>query len=244
MAEPDRQAHAILERDSRISKADKIVALLPDLDLASCRRILEIGCGSGVISSRLAEVAPNAEVHAVDVKDNRIEFAGYHFSIVEGTHLPFPDHHFDLVISNHVIEHVGNHEAQLEHLREIARVLLPAGVGYLAVPNKWRLVEPHYRLPLLSWLPQSIADAWVRRTRRGQYYDCVPLSARSAERLFDEGHLLHQDITIPALRATLDIEHPHSPVTPWVRRFVPDGLLKLTMPVIPTLIYRLKRQPA
>ena len=244
MAKADRQPHAILERDSRISKADKIVALLPDLDLSRCHRILEIGCGSGVIASRLAEVAPQAQVHAVDVKDNRIEHAGFHFSVVDGTGLPFPEDHFDLVISNHVIEHVGDHDAQIDHLREIARVLQPSGIGYLAVPNKWRLVEPHYRLPLLSWLPQSLADAWVRRTRRGDYYDCVPLSAGSAQRLFDESQLQHEDITIAALRATLDIEHPDSLVTSWVRRFLPDSVLKLGMPVIPTLIYRLTRRPA
>jgi SAM-dependent methyltransferase len=241
MGDNSRRPHAVLERESRISKADKMVTLLPEFDFSRCTRILEIGCGSGVIASRLSEIAPQAEVHAVDVSDNRIESSGFTFAIVEGTQLPFPDNHFDLVISNHVIEHVGDRSEQVKHLREIARTLSPSGIGYLAVPNKWRLVEPHYRLPFLSWLPQKIADLWIRILRRGAFYDCVPLSSRSAVRLFDESGVYQRDITIAALRATLEIEHAESVVTKLVRNHVPDWMLQLSKPVIPTLIYLLRK---
>ena len=78
---------------------------------------------------------------AVDVVDERISDNGYAFQQVSGTQLPFPDQQFDVVISNHVIEHVGEREQKLEHLTEIARVLRPDGMDYLAVPNRWRLVE-------------------------------------------------------------------------------------------------------
>lgn len=241
MSEHARLPHAILDRDSRIQKADKIAMLLKDVDLARCRRILEIGCGSGIIAARLAELAPQAIVQAVDVADNRIVFSGFEFAIVKGTDLPFRSEQFDLVISNHVIEHVGSHLDQLEHLREIARVLSPSGVGYLAVPNKWRLIEPHYHLPLLSWLPQKIADYWVQKSGRGAYYDCAPLSCGSALQLFEEGGLAATDITLPALRATLEVEHPQAIATR-VARLLPDVFLGFSKPIIPTLIYLLKKQ--
>src|SRR3546814_9833619 len=67
--------------------------------------------------------------------------------------LPFADDSFDVVLSNHVIEHVGEQPEQLAHLSELRRVLTPGGIGYLAVPNRWMLVEPHYRLAFLSWWP-------------------------------------------------------------------------------------------
>lgn len=240
----ERQSHVYLERDSRVIKADKIVALLAGVDVARCRRILEIGCGSGVIISRLAELAPAAEAHGVDVHDNRIEQAGYQFTRVQGTQLPFPDGYFDLVVSNHVIEHVGDSDAQGEHLREIARVMAPAAAAYLAVPNKWRLVEPHYRLPLLSWLPQPIADAWVRAVHRGSYYDCVPLSLRTAPRLLRRNGIAHRDVTLKAVRVTLAMEHPDSRLARLLHDHAPDLLVRLFKPVIPTLIYLLGKPAA
>src|SRR3546814_17958343 len=74
-------------------------------------------------------------------------------------------------LSNHVIEHVGNADAQRHHLDEIRRVLAPDGVVYFAAPNRWRLVEPHFRLPFLSWLPNPASDRYVRVMGRGSHYD-------------------------------------------------------------------------
>jgi ubiquinone/menaquinone biosynthesis C-methylase UbiE len=53
--------------------------------------------------------------------------------LITGTHLPFADDSFDVVLSNHVIEHV---EDQGEHLKELRRVLREDGICYLATPNK------------------------------------------------------------------------------------------------------------
>jgi hypothetical protein len=48
---------------------------------------------------------------------------------------------------------VGDLVDQRHHLSEVRRVMNPTGIGYIAVPNRWMLVEPHYRLAFLSWLP-------------------------------------------------------------------------------------------
>lgn len=82
-------------------------------------------------------------VQAVDIVDNRVFKEGYQFQLVNNTMLPFEDESFDVVITNHVIEHVGESDAQLHHLCEIKRVLKKDGFAYLAVPNRWMLVEPH-----------------------------------------------------------------------------------------------------
>ena len=239
-ADRARQPHAILDRDSRVHKARKIVALVGEGRFARARRILEIGCGSGVIAQTLAAlVGDGVEVHAVDVVDNRIERDGYAFQLVAGTDLPYPDGHFDLVVSNHVIEHVGGAEAQLRHLREIRRVLAPDGLLYLAVPNRWRLVEPHFRLPLLSWLPGGLADRYVRAARRGSHYDCVPLAHAQALATFAAAGFGARDATLAALRATLSIEHPRSATARAIAARAPDALLRLGMPVMPTFVFLL-----
>jgi 2-polyprenyl-3-methyl-5-hydroxy-6-metoxy-1,4-benzoquinol methylase len=65
----------------------------------------------------------------VDVNDERIITSGYAFTQVTGTLLPFPDTSFDVVISNHVIEHVGEPPEQLAHLRRSIDFSSPVGLS-------------------------------------------------------------------------------------------------------------------
>ncbi len=121
-------------------------------------------------SARPAECSRSTSTTCARVTD------GYEFRLVEGVELPFDEDAFDIVVSNHTIEHVGGPDAQLVHLQEIARVLRPAGVGYLASPSRWALVEPHFKVPMLSWLPVSARDRALRLSRRGRVYDISPRS--------------------------------------------------------------------
>lgn len=238
---PTRQPHAILDRDSRVLKARKIAALVGGDRFRDARRILEVGCGSGIISSKLAEISEEStQVFAVDVVDNRTEFSGYHFQAVSNTQLPFPDDYFDIVITNHVIEHVGNEVEQKKHLHEIGRVVTSTGVVYLAVPNKWRLIEPHYRLPLLSWLPRRLSDRYIRLARRGSHYDCFPLSHSKARALFEASDFSSRDVTCEAMRRTIEIELVRSSVAQWINRLTPNWALRIFMPVIPTYVFLLR----
>jgi 2-polyprenyl-3-methyl-5-hydroxy-6-metoxy-1,4-benzoquinol methylase len=221
-AQAKRAPHAILDASSRNHKAQKIAAILARrLDLRG-KRILDIGAGSGHIAGYFAaQVGPEGEVLAVDR--------------VSGETLPFSDSGFDIVITNHVIEHVGLRDAQLRHLQEIARVLKPGGLVYLAVPNRWQVMEHHFRLPLLSWLPLPLASAYVRLTRRGSHYDCTPLSRRALLGLFREAGLSAQDVTLEALRlmARDEMTGPKG----WILARLPSALLRPLMTFIPTHVF-------
>lgn len=237
-----RLPHAVLDEPSRILKTKKIVALLGEPRFAKAKRVLEIGCGSGVISSTLAKMGnPQMRVTAIDVTDSRIVTEGYDFIKVDGTKLPFESDSFDIVISNHVIEHVGNRCDQLHHLHEISRVMKPSGITYLAVPNKWRVIEPHYRLPLLSWLPTPLADLYLRSTKRGSHYDCVPLSRSQATSIFRDAEFGFQEMTIEAVRLTLSIEFPQSRMAKMLAESLPSSAIALAKPFISTLIFRLEK---
>jgi ubiquinone/menaquinone biosynthesis C-methylase UbiE len=48
--------------------------------------------------------------------------------------MPFPDAHFDIVVSSEVIEHTPNPE---QAIKEIYRVLKPGGVMVLSTPNRF-----------------------------------------------------------------------------------------------------------
>lgn len=144
------------------------------------------------------------------------------------------------MLSNHVIEDVGDALAQARHLQEIRRVLRPDGIGYLAVPNRWMLTEPHYRLKFLSWLPHSWRTPYLRLMRKGSFYDCEPLQMRQLEKMLDSARLRYRNLCIEALRETFLIERPEA-LSTRLLRLIPDSALRLFRRVIPTLIYRLQR---
>lgn len=172
-----RLPHASLERDSRLRKAAKIASIVSARKAFADNHVLEIGTGAGVMAGYFSGlVGPNGKVTATDVHDQRQVREGYDFVSVAGIDLPLPDRSFDIVIYNHVIEHVGDRTAQRRHLAEIGRVLKDDGILYIAAPNRWALIEPHFRLALLSWLPRALRSPYVRLARRGQQYDCDPLS--------------------------------------------------------------------
>ena len=117
----------------RFKKARSINAVLTDHVGSAIKgqQVLDIGCGNGGIAEYFAE---HNEVAGVDVADQRKTAEDcFEFHQVNDEKLPFDDDSFDIVISNHVIEHVGDQEL---HLTEIRRVLKPGGCAYFATPNK------------------------------------------------------------------------------------------------------------
>lgn len=238
-----RQAHAVIDLPSRQPKALKIERLLGLAPKAEPLQMLEIGTGAGGIAHYFGTHPTLAcNVTAVDVHDNRQVHSGYDYVPVLGVELPFDDERFDVVISNHVIEHVGDREAQLTHLREIRRVLKADGLAYLAVPNRWMLTEPHYRLAFLSWLPRSLRSHYLRWSGKGDFYDCEPLAMAQLETMLAAAGMSYQNLCIQALRQTLQIERPDA-LTTRLLRWVPDGLLRPFRRLIPTLIYRVEHEP-
>lgn len=240
METQDRAPHAVLDLASRRQKGLKIERLLGLVPDGRPLRLLEIGTGSGGIAHYFAtHQTLRCDVIAVDVVDQRLARDGYAFQEVRDTKLPFADGCFDVVISNHVIEHVGRREAQLEHLREVCRVMSPDAVTYLAVPNRWMLIEPHYRLAFLSWLPHGWRSPYLRMRRRGQRYDCEPLELAELDALIDEAGLKARHLEVEALRAMVEIESASTFAR--LLAALPQGWLARMRPVIPTLICCLRR---
>jgi len=238
---PERQPHAVLDLPSRNWKALKIERLLDLAHRPQPIKMLEIGTGSGGIAQYFATHPQlRCDVIAVDVVDNRLAHEGYEYLQVEGVELPFADAGFDVVITNHVIEHVGDFGAQHRHLEEVHRVMKPEGVGYLAVPNRWMLTEPHYKLKFLSWWPHAWRSSYLRLMRKGTFYDCEPLQMRQLERMLAAAGFRYRNICIDALRTTFEIERPASFGVRALRR-MPDALLEPLRRIIPTLIYRVYR---
>lgn len=231
-----RLSHAILDADSRYAKARKIAILSGFTAPQEGARMLEAGCGSGYIASYFSKLGFGSEgTFATDICDERQIKDGYEFRQVDNTILPFPDSHFDLIVTNHVIEHVGDLAEQERHLREIHRCLKADGTLYFAVPNKWRLLEAHYNLPLLSWLPQGLADQYIRLRGADHGYDCRPLSRAEAAALLHETGFNAEDRTIEAIRLVGDLEGDGFAYRAASR--IPLFVFEMGKAIVPTLIF-------
>lgn len=233
--EPPR-SHAILDRTSRERKAAKIEVIVKRHASLGMRAMLDVGTGSGYIAAYFSRLGyGELGTHAIDVTDERQVREGFQFQLVQGTRLPYPDAAFDFIISNHVVEHVGGSIAQTEHVREIYRCLEPGGVLYFAVPNRWRLIEPHYKLPFLSWLPIPLASAYMRLTGRGTRYNCRPLSRAQALNLLASQGFSVTEVTLDAIRLVGEIEYKNA-LAKLITR-LPKAFWKIFSFWMPTLIF-------
>jgi ubiquinone/menaquinone biosynthesis C-methylase UbiE len=100
-------------------------------------RVLEAGCGTGLILQHVRAVAK--EAHGLDLSRGMLERAvSRELSCVQGsvTHVPFPDDHFDLVYSFKVLAHV--HDI-VGAVAELVRVTRPGGHLLLEFYNSWSL---------------------------------------------------------------------------------------------------------
>jgi ubiquinone/menaquinone biosynthesis C-methylase UbiE len=131
-------------------------ALLDELELgvavpfARGRDLLEVGCGTGLILSRLAEVARRAE--GVDLSPGMLEKArsrGLTVHEASATELPYPDASFDTVLSFKVLAHVPDVRLALA---EMARVCRPGGRVLAELYNPWslRFLAKRPRVPARS----------------------------------------------------------------------------------------------
>lgn len=175
------------DKDTRYKKANKIITILESHGGLKGKRVLEIGTGAGYIAHALSKHAKS--VDSVDIVDDRKVKTGFEQKIVSDEELPYKDEQFDVVITNHVLEHVPDQE---KHMAEMTRVLKKGGIIYLASPNKWWLTDPHYKLPFISWLPRSVAGGYLK-IAKGRKWDIYSVSLRRLHRLAKSNSLNVED---------------------------------------------------
>ena len=108
-----------------------------DYALPDAPRILDLGCGTGEISSRLAELFPAARVTGVDVLPVHVEYARARYTALagrlafttgDGFALDFDDASVDLAVCRHMLQSIPHPE---RIVAELLRVLKPGGVLHL-----------------------------------------------------------------------------------------------------------------
>lgn len=138
--------HANFTYDRRVhTLAEQIAA---QIDPGST--ILDIGCGDGQISERIANEVENSRISGIDVMDRSI--ASIHVSKYDGLTIPMDNNSVDTCVFVDVLHHA---DEPLQVMREASRVA-----------RKSIIIKDHLADGLLSWQILRFMD-WVGNERHG-----------------------------------------------------------------------------
>lgn len=127
--------------------AESAISLCPETAL-----ILDAGTGTARIPIIMCQRRPQWQIIGIDLAQSMLEIgrknveqAGLQqqikLELVDAKQMPYPDAHFDMIISNSIIHHLPN---PLPFLQEIKRVLKPNAAIFLRDllrPNTTEIVE-------------------------------------------------------------------------------------------------------
>lgn len=229
------RSYAALDKSSRISKAEKIAKILSKYKNIKKCRILDIGCGSGYLGWLLQK--KSKQYIGMDFVDER-KVKGFTFLRTDALNVPLKDGSFDIIVCNHVIEHVANQKRLLE---EISRLLKKDGICYMTCPNRLWPMEPHLKLPFLSYLPKGLADVYVRVMGKGKEYDICPMTyPRFSKKL--KAYFKLENYTLEILKNPKDYGFGGIYSVFSVSRYFPGFLLALLNNFLPNWIVILRKK--
>ena len=115
-------------------------ALVQQASIAPGHHVLDLGCGTGTLALSIKEAYPSATVVGVDGDAAVLSLAvrkafeagiPVRFDRAMAHSLPYPDAHFDRVVSSLFFHHLSR-EAKTSAMREMHRVLKPDGEAHVA----------------------------------------------------------------------------------------------------------------
>ena len=166
-----------------VMKPKMALRLIEGLELKGHEKILDLGCGSGLLLIEAAKRLPSGKAYGIDLwqtKDqsgNRMEKTLSNAEAEGVTHrieietgdirsLPYPDGTFDAVVSSLVIHNIPNEQERERALKEMLRVLKPGG--------KFALIDLHYGKKYALFL-KKVAKVDPSSTLTGSRFYCPPV---------------------------------------------------------------------
>lgn len=131
--------------------------------LGGALRILDLGCGTGEITRRLADRYPQARIDGIDILEGNLHIARrdsadhadrLHYAVGDAFALDAGDASYDLVVCRHLSQAVPDFGLVID---EISRVLRPGGRVHLLSEDYAMLRMPHTaRDPDRFWIEYAL----------------------------------------------------------------------------------------
>jgi ubiquinone/menaquinone biosynthesis C-methylase UbiE len=145
------------------------LAKLHIIDVGAGRGFFLVDCAQKGIRAVGLEMNPNV----IKLAKKKAEENGVEIKIVEGRaeNMPFGDGCFDFANCAELIEHVDNPTLVLG---EIHRILVPGGMVYMSVHNRFGIYDKHFRLWFLNWMSRRAAEWYIGLKSRHKDYKPMP----------------------------------------------------------------------
>lgn len=158
-------------------------------------KILDFGCGKGVITSVIEKINPLSKIYSVDVSEEALTITKKKLpnstlkKIADGSEIPFTDEYFEFIIASDVLEHVYDTE---NAFIELSRILKKNGRILISVPYNgllkrviisafflekvFTLYSPHIRYFTKNSLFDALRAVLLSPIKAGYYGRFYPLS--------------------------------------------------------------------
>lgn len=215
--------------------------LLAGLQLRGNEKILDLGCGDGAITRKLASLVPQGEVLGIDASRGMLAVAGQkharnlHFLLLDINNLNFTAE-FDLVFSNATLHWVHDHGRLLAN---VAAALRPGGTARFNFAGRgncsyfFRVVRKAIANPSFASCFQNFEWPWYMpgiseyRTLAGKsIFSKIKVWKENADRFFSDAEELIGWIDQPSIVPFLECVPEKS--KPAFREFVVEKMLKST----------------
>jgi len=234
----------LFNQDNRLQKAEKVIRIISEFSRKDLKSLncLDVGASTCLMTAYFARffgstIAVDNDWVGLESAQKLAEEVNLLRLCGDGEVLPLKDESVDVVICNHVYEHVLDPRKMVA---EIYRVLKPDGFCFFGAGNRFVVIEGHYFLPFLSWFPNKISTLYLRMMGRKIDYDVFLYSYFKLKRLLRRFKII--DYTLPVLKdpakfAATDLVRAGSPVTK-----VPGWVFKSMYPLLPSYLWILVKK--
>lgn len=153
--------HAIYQQVFKIWRSKRMNWFIEIIKPEKTDTLLDVGGYPGTWTARppLVGRIDCLNVHPVEWSGAAAPLHHITTLVGDGCALTYPDHAYDIVFSNSVIEHVGTWEQQRAFAAEVRRV---GKRLWLQTPAYSCPLEPHFMAPFVHWLPIPVRRRVLR----------------------------------------------------------------------------------